>query len=121
FAAFSPAGFRLATSLADGILAGDVSLRRPFPGAWTSATFALGPQSVTTPQWLSDAARWAWIAMTALGTFDHETGGHLILWDLGRALEFPPGATILIPAQLRFSIARVNEGETRFSLIQYLA
>ncbi|KAL0058016.1 hypothetical protein AAF712_015323 [Marasmius tenuissimus] len=36
----------------------------------------------------------------SLGTFDYEKGGHLVLWDLGLVIEFPPGSMILLPSAL---------------------
>ncbi|KAJ7825527.1 hypothetical protein B0H13DRAFT_1536973, partial [Mycena leptocephala] len=64
---------------------------------------------------------WCWISITALGAFDPQHGGQLILWDLGRMIEFPPGATVLIPGLLEYSIAKIRPGETRYSLTQYVA
>jgi hypothetical protein len=43
---------------------------------------------------------WGWCAITALGDFDPDKGGHLILWDLKLIIRFPPGSTILIPSTL---------------------
>ncbi|KAJ7624191.1 hypothetical protein B0H17DRAFT_1151319 [Mycena rosella] len=43
---------------------------------------------------------WGWCSITALGDFDPNKGGHLILWDLRLAIRFPPGSTILIPSAL---------------------
>lgn len=61
-------------------------------------------------------------AITALGNFDHTLGGHLILWDLKLVIEFPAGATILLPsATLRHSNIAVQDGETRYSFSQYAA
>lgn len=58
--------------------------------------------------------------MTALGKFDPTLGGHLILWDLGIAVEFPAGSTILIPsATLTHSNLPVQQGEIRMSFTQY--
>ncbi|KAJ7033978.1 hypothetical protein C8F04DRAFT_957129, partial [Mycena alexandri] len=88
---------------------------------WSTVTFDLGPQTVTKPQWLCKAIQWCWLAITALGTFDPKHGGHLIMWDLGRVLEFPPGATVLLPAIMTFSIAKIRPGERRYSFTQYLA
>ncbi|KAJ7826540.1 hypothetical protein B0H13DRAFT_1657480, partial [Mycena leptocephala] len=99
----------------------DRDLIQLFPGPWTSVTFELGPQAVTTPQALCNHLQWCWLAMTALGSFDSKCGGHLILWDLGRILEFPAGCTVLLPPILRFSIARVRPGERRYSMTQYIA
>ncbi|KAJ7020544.1 hypothetical protein C8F04DRAFT_1274932 [Mycena alexandri] len=115
FAAFSPASFRLATTLSRSLFADNLKLKRPFPGVWTSATFDLSPQTVTKPQWLCTHLRWCWLAITALGAFDYTRGGHVIFWDVGRVMEFPAGTTILLPAILNFSIARIQPGETRYS------
>jgi hypothetical protein len=61
-----------------------------------------------------------WCAIHALGSFDPKCGGHLILWDLKMAIEFPPGALILIPsALLAHSNTPVQPGETRSSFTQY--
>lgn len=61
-------------------------------------------------------------AITALGNFDHTLGGHLVLWDLKLVIEFPAGATILLPsATLRHSNIAVQDGETRYSFSQYAA
>jgi hypothetical protein len=44
-------------------------------------------------------------------------GGHLVLWDFGLVIEFPP-----IPsAFLRHSNTSVCEGESQYSIIQYAA
>ncbi|KDQ32294.1 hypothetical protein PLEOSDRAFT_1034948 [Pleurotus ostreatus PC15] len=61
-------------------------------------------------------------AITALGDFDSKRGGHLIFWDLKLILEFPAGATILIPlALLRHSNVPIQAREQRASLTQYSA
>ncbi|KAJ7638037.1 hypothetical protein DFH06DRAFT_1002084 [Mycena polygramma] len=64
-------------------------------------------------------AGWCWTALTALGDFDADLGGHLILWTLGRILRFPAGTTVLLPPLLQYSIGRIRSGETRYSLTQY--
>lgn len=72
----------------------------------------------TDPQ--NDAA--ACCAITAGGDYNPALGGHLILWDLGLIIEFPPGSTILIPSALfRHSNVPVQKGETRVSFTQYTA
>lgn len=59
-------------------------------------------------------------AVTALGSFDHTRGGHLVLWHLKLIIEFPAGATALLPsAVLRHSNIATQPGETRYSLTQY--
>ena len=63
-----------------------------------------------------------WCAVTSFGSFNYKTGGHLILWDLGLVIEFPPGATILIPsAVMSHSNVTIGESERRYSMTQYAA
>ncbi|KIJ96780.1 hypothetical protein K443DRAFT_134056 [Laccaria amethystina LaAM-08-1] len=50
------------------------------------------------------------------------SGGHLVLWDLGLVIEFPPGSTIFIPsASLEHSNASIQKEERRYSFTQYTA
>lgn len=64
-----------------------------------------------------------WCAITALGDFDPTKGGHLILWDLKLAVEFPPASAILIPsATLTHSNTAIcGSHESRLSFTQYSA
>ncbi|KAJ7122477.1 hypothetical protein C8R46DRAFT_928733, partial [Mycena filopes] len=63
-----------------------------------------------------------WSLLTALGNYNPLHGGHLIVWDLGLVICFPPGATILIPsALLRYSFVKVRSHETRYSVLQWAA
>ena len=56
------------------------------------------------------------------GSFDHKTGGHLYLRDVGLVIEFPAGASILLPsAALRHGNTPTQPGETRTSVTQYAA
>ncbi|KAL0563534.1 hypothetical protein V5O48_018531, partial [Marasmius crinis-equi] len=67
-------------------------------------------------------APFGWCAVTALRQFNSALGGHLVLWDLGLVLEFPPGSTILLPpATIAHSNVPVAEHETRTSFTQYSA
>ena len=89
---------------------------------WCAATVNFGPQTECLPHldWMNLAC--GWCAITALGSYDPDRGGHLILWDLGLVIRFPPGSIILIPsALLRHSNAAVQEGELRSSFTQYTA
>jgi hypothetical protein len=89
---------------------------------WTAATFNFGPQTVAFKHRDSANLAFGLCAITALGQFDSKRGGHLILWDMELVIEFPPGATILIPsALLTHSNAPVQPGEVRMSLTQYCA
>ncbi|KAJ7827602.1 hypothetical protein B0H14DRAFT_3466869 [Mycena olivaceomarginata] len=67
---------------------------------FAAATFNFGPRTVTFPHLDFANLAWGWCAITALGDFDPDCGGHLILWDLKLIIRFPPGSTILIPSAL---------------------
>ncbi|KAK7433620.1 hypothetical protein VKT23_020675 [Stygiomarasmius scandens] len=89
---------------------------------FAAATFNFGPQTVSCLHQDYLNYVFGWCAVTALGSFDYHLGGHLILWDLGLVIEFPPGATILIPsAYLKHSNTTIGPGERRYSFTQYTA
>ncbi|KAI1784789.1 hypothetical protein LXA43DRAFT_899041 [Ganoderma leucocontextum] len=108
----------------DALCDKDPALKRNFKNnVFACATCNLGPKSVAHVH--TDHLNFApgWCAITAIGNFDPTKGGHLILWDLKIAIEFPPGSTILIPsAILRHSnVPLAGEDECRYALIQYSA
>ena len=87
-----------------------------------TVTYNLGPQTVSYPHIDFNNLAFGWCAITALGDFDYEKGGHLILWDLHLVIELPPGSTILIPsAILSHSNVAIREHEHRYSVVQYAA
>jgi hypothetical protein len=88
--------------------------------AWAACTINFGPFTVTFPHVDSANLCFGWCSITALGNFDPTRGGHLILWDLGIYIRFPPGSTILIPsALLVHSNVPISPGEERYSFVQY--
>ncbi|KAJ6487276.1 hypothetical protein C8R47DRAFT_1072325 [Mycena vitilis] len=98
-------------------------LRRNFNRAFSvfaAATFNFGPRTVTFPHIDFGNLAWGWCPVTALGKFDPDFGGHLILWDLKLIIRFPPGSTIIIPsAILRHSNVKIRPWETRYSFTQF--
>lgn len=61
-------------------------------------------------------------AITALGDYDPELGGHLVLFELGIYIDFPPGATILLSsACFLHGNVPIRPGERRFSFTQFSA
>ncbi|KAK1216127.1 hypothetical protein PQX77_021246 [Marasmius sp. AFHP31] len=79
-----------------------------------------GPQFVSYPYVNSNNYPYTWCAITTMGDFNPDLGGHLILWDLGLYVRFPPGATILIPSALPVhSNISVCPGEKWYSFVQY--
>jgi hypothetical protein len=59
-------------------------------------------------------------AITALGNFDPDAGGHLVLYDLKLIIRFPAGCTILLPsASIKHGNIPVSLGDSRTSFTQY--
>ncbi|EIW56591.1 uncharacterized protein TRAVEDRAFT_49410 [Trametes versicolor FP-101664 SS1] len=87
-----------------------------------TATFNLGPRTVSYAHVDQKNLPWGWCTITAAGEFDPVCSGHLILWDLKMFIEFPPGATVLIPsALLCHSNTTIAPHERRYSFTQYTA
>lgn len=99
------------------------SLRRCFPGSiFAACTFNFGPRAITAPHIDFANLSWGWCAITALGNFDPDRGGHLILWDLKLVIRFLPGSTILLPSALiRHSNVAIQAHEHRCLFTQYTA
>ncbi|KAJ7790894.1 hypothetical protein B0H14DRAFT_2625553 [Mycena olivaceomarginata] len=97
------------------------SLRPNFVGSiFAACTFNFGPRAICAAHLDFANLAWGWCAITALGNFDPDFGGHLILWDLGLVIRFPPGSTILIPSALvRHSNVPIRAHEERCSFVQY--
>lgn len=61
-------------------------------------------------------------SIQALGDFDPKLGGHLILWEIKKVVEFPPGSLVLIPsATITHSNTPIQPGETRTLFTQFCA
>ncbi|KAJ3834829.1 hypothetical protein F5878DRAFT_544229, partial [Lentinula raphanica] len=89
---------------------------------FSCCTLNLGPRTTTVEHLDHKNYIYGWCAVTALGSFDHRIGGHLVLWDLKLLVELPAGWTILIPsAYLRHSNTILREGDSRYSFTQYTA
>lgn len=99
----------------------DTSLTYPYEDhPFAAVTFNVGPNVCTKPHKDDLNLSWGWCAVTSLGSYDHTKGGHLVLWELGMVLEFPPNSTIFIPsAIITHSNTAIQSGEQRSSVTQY--
>ncbi|KAL1711775.1 hypothetical protein EV715DRAFT_214868, partial [Schizophyllum commune] len=99
----------------------DPSLKRNFPRSiWACLTINFGPRTVTYKHRDFGNLPFGWCAITALGNFNPDLGGDLVLWECGLIIRFPPGSTILIPsAIIHHSNTAIGPGETRYSVTQY--
>ncbi|PPQ97626.1 hypothetical protein CVT26_002549, partial [Gymnopilus dilepis] len=101
----------------------DEPLRRNWPKTpWAAAALNFGPQTICNKHADYGNLAFGWCCITALGDYDYRKGGHLVLWDLKRVIEFPPGATILIPSSAIYhSNTIIQPDERRYSFTQYSA
>ncbi|KAF7366118.1 hypothetical protein MVEN_00488600 [Mycena venus] len=90
--------------------------RSPF----AAVTANLSPVSVSPPH-LDGANKTDGMCLVdTLGDFDPDLGRHLVLWDYGLIICFPPGRSTLIPsAVVTHSNTPIQDDEERFSLVQY--
>jgi hypothetical protein len=96
-------------------------IRYPYEGRpFAALTFNIGPAVYTRRHRDMMNLSWGWCAVTSLGNYNPTKGGHLVLWDLKLAIEFPPYSTIFIPsAVLAHSNTIVGPTEHRSSITQY--
>jgi hypothetical protein len=122
---YNEENFRHMQSTVEKVRAAGVDLRRPYDsevGVFPCRSFNIGHQSVSSPHTDSANLAQGWCSITPLGSFDPKKGGHLVLWDFGLIIEFPPGSTVLIPSALiTHSNTPIQKGETRFCIVQYAA
>ncbi|TRM55185.1 hypothetical protein BD626DRAFT_420029, partial [Schizophyllum amplum] len=97
------------------------TLQRNFPRSiWACLTINFGPRTVTYRHRDFGNLPFGWCAITALGKFNPDRGGELVLWECGLIVRFPPGSTVLIPsAIIHHSNTNIAHNETRYSVTQY--
>lgn len=107
----------------DNLLKSNPKLRRNFSNSvWAAVAFNFGPRTCSKKHRDFANLPFGWCSITALGDFDPKKGGHLVLWELGLIIEFPPGSTILLPsAAISHSNTDIGDGETRCSFTQFSA
>jgi len=87
---------------------------------FAAVTFNFGPNACTKRHKDVMNLSWGWCAVTSLGRYDHTKGGHLVLWDLKLAVEFPPFSTLFLPsAVLAHSNTAIGPTEHRSSITQH--
>ena len=83
-------------------------------------TFNLGPRTACVAH--RDVTNYPSVpcAVTALGSFDHKTGGHFVLYDFKLCVQFPAAATVLLSsAGLSHGNTALKKKDTRYSVTQY--
>lgn len=85
-------------------------------------TFNCGPTTVCVEHEDYGNAANMMCAITALGRYNPARGGHVVLYPLNEAYEFPSGSTILIPSStLSHGNTPIARNEIRQSITQYCA
>ncbi|KAL0070404.1 hypothetical protein AAF712_002235 [Marasmius tenuissimus] len=113
---------RLYTNVKDKLRVDNPSLSDPLPGCCFSACNLNLGRAVTLRHTDFLNLLFGQCAVLALGDFEYKKGGHLVLWDLGLVIEFPPGAMILLPsALLEHSNVSIAGDERRSSITFYSA
>ncbi|EIW85787.1 hypothetical protein CONPUDRAFT_47905, partial [Coniophora puteana RWD-64-598 SS2] len=87
---------------------------------WPAMSFNYGGNVVTNKHVDCMNLPQGWCAIWAGGDYDPTQGGHLILWELGLVIEFPPSSVILIPSSIvpHGNIA-IQPNETRVSMTHF--
>ncbi|KAL0571369.1 hypothetical protein V5O48_010594 [Marasmius crinis-equi] len=121
FLTWAPRLFMYYVHIMGLLLEHHTGLRLPFDNCIFAAfTINFGPRTVCLPHRDSKNLAFGRCAITALGKYDHTKGGHLVLWDLKKVIEFPPGCTIFIPsAVLCHFNTPIGAHETRYSFTMY--
>ncbi|KAJ7073290.1 hypothetical protein B0H15DRAFT_957355 [Mycena belliarum] len=123
FSLWAPRLYRYYWDHKEALLQHLPQLRLNFPrSVFSCATFNFGPNVWTFRHRDGQNVPFGWCGIQAAGPFDPTKGGHLVLWNLRLAVEFPPGALILVPsATIAHSNVPVQEGDYRISFTQYTA
>lgn len=92
----------------------------PSHSIYPGCTFNLGPETVTEEHVDPGNIPVVPCAVTALGPYDPDLGGGLVLEALKLIIRFPPGSTILLSsASIRHSNVPIRKGEKRYSVTQF--
>jgi len=123
FAAFSPKLYYYVAQTLKALFDKYPHLTHNFSNSiFPAASFNCGPRTVSLEHTDHSNLSHGLCALTALGDYDHTLGGHLILFGLKLAVQFPVGSTILIPSGcMGHGNTPISEGEVRLSIAQYAA
>lgn len=90
--------------------------------AFAAMTFNFGPNAATYEHMDHQNYAAGFCVVTSLGDYDASRGGHLFLRELGLVVEFPVGASILLPsAVIAHGNTSIGKNEYRASVTSYTA
>ncbi|KAF7972627.1 hypothetical protein HWV62_17376 [Athelia sp. TMB] len=123
FAFYAPKLWRHYANTFESLYSRDAALRWNFNSSiFPCATINFGPQTVCFDHIDNGNAAAGWCDIFAMGDYNPQKGGHLILFDIKKVIVFPPGSHVLIPSSLmRHGNTPISKGETRMGFTQYAA
>ncbi|KAF7965357.1 hypothetical protein HWV62_44269 [Athelia sp. TMB] len=101
----------------------DPSLIWSFPrSVFPATTVNFGPGAVCYDHLDYGNAAAGCCSITSAGSYNPKLGGHIVLFDIDKIVEFPPGSTVLIPSSImRHGNTPIQAGEMRVGMTQYAA
>lgn len=123
FATWAPKLYKYYETSFEALLSHHPHLKRNFShSVWAGIALNFGPKTVTRRHRDHANLPFGWCGITALGKYDHTTGGHAVLWELRLVVEFPHGSSILLPsAAISHSNTPIQQHELRSSITQFSA
>ncbi|KAL0058331.1 hypothetical protein AAF712_014999 [Marasmius tenuissimus] len=113
---------RLYTNVKEKIRINNPSLVDPLPKCCFSACNLNMGRAVTLQHTDFLNLLFGQCAVLSMGDFNYKKGGHIVLWDFGLVIEFPPGSMILLPSALvEHSNVSIAGHERRSSITFYSA
>ncbi|KAL1743149.1 hypothetical protein HDZ31DRAFT_65301 [Schizophyllum fasciatum] len=111
------------TSIRDRLLDWQPSLRRSLhfkKSPWLCLTINFGPRTLTFPHRDFGNISYGFCSITALGRFNADLGGHIVIKEYKVVVRFPAGSSICIPSAIvtHFN-TDIAADETRLSVTQY--
>jgi hypothetical protein len=122
-AAFAPKLYRYLARILEALFGKHDGLIHNFHNSiFPVASFNCGPTTISLDHTDYGNLSHGLCALTALGSYNHTLGGHLILFDFKLVIQFPIGSTALIPSGcVRHANTPIQDNETRLSIAQYAA
>ncbi|KAJ7093334.1 hypothetical protein B0H15DRAFT_761452, partial [Mycena belliarum] len=123
FARYAPKLWRYYVDVLRALFEHHDGLQHNFSNSiFPSATFNLGPDVVTDEHADFNNLIHGLCGVTSGGSFDHKAGGQIYMKQIKMVIDFPSGATILLPsAFIDHGNTPIHGGDTRFSFTQYAA
>ncbi|KAG0694034.1 hypothetical protein DFH29DRAFT_815770, partial [Suillus ampliporus] len=120
---YSPKVYELYSNTRRSLLKNQSGLAWNFLNCVFPATiFNFGPLTVILDHMNKQNFTSGICSIITLGNYDPTKGGHLVLFDLGLIVQFPPGSTIIISlAILCHDNVSIFSGEKCLSFTQYFA